>query len=331
MEKITFQEWMKGDSAEKHRFYLLQLNISRRFWEQSFFPQVKEKFHTDIVHRFSDDKSWKVKEPDLLIPSLFPKKEIIMLDGVSEEVAHRLSHKAIIPPHCIVLYFISQSLKKNWLKGIMILIEFEEQDFAHWVLQVSQGLSKNLSPLILKTLYKYWWEYDLLEGDIIDFLLQAKSLPNLSITDLEIFFEKSEKTLLFRFLDALSDRNADLSNQFFFALMKINYPPILLVTMIARRYRLIAQIISTKEENKDLWKNTKLNSFEIQKIKKYTKKYSLSDFKEIFNSLRQLDRLLKTTNSDFTVLMLDLIHQIAVRTAQPKVYRGDSASSANEI
>jgi DNA polymerase III delta subunit len=100
--------------------------------------------------------------------------------------------------------------------------------------------------------------------------------------------------------------------------------------MIARRYRLIAQIIATKEENKDLWKNTKLNSFEVQKIKKYAKKYSLSDFGEIFNSLRHLDRLSKTTNSDFPVLMLDLIHQIAVRTALPKVHQGDLASSANE-
>ena len=73
-------------------------------------------------------------------------------------------------------------------------------------------------------------------------------------------FEKSEKTLLFRFLDALSDRDTQLATKYFCSLQKINYPSSLLVSMIARRFRLMAQVLITGVENQDLWKKNRVLS-----------------------------------------------------------------------
>jgi len=101
--------------------------------------------------------------------------------------------------------------------------------------------------------------------------------------------------------------------------------------MIARRYRLMAQVLITGVENQDLWKNNRINPYEIRKIKMYSKKYSPSEITNIFHSLRQMDRLLKTTNSDFSILILDFIDQISIRTSPPHSQSLPSISSLNEI
>jgi len=62
MEKMTFQKWLTSNLPKNQCFFLISFNVSRRFWEQYYFPQIKAKFQTNIVHRVSDEKSWKEME-----------------------------------------------------------------------------------------------------------------------------------------------------------------------------------------------------------------------------------------------------------------------------
>ena len=101
--------------------------------------------------------------------------------------------------------------------------------------------------------------------------------------------------------------------------------------MIARRFRLMAQVLITGVENQDLWKKNRVSPFEIRKIKTYNKKFSPSEITNLFYSLRHMDRLLKTTNSDFSILMLDFIDQISVRTPTLHPQLKQSVSSLNGI
>jgi len=332
MEKMTFQKWLTSNLPKNQCFFLISFNVSRRFWEQYYFPQIKAKFQTNIVHRVSDEKSWKEMEAERTLPKLFPEKEIILLDAISEKDAWEIAQKKSFPAHLIFFYLMSGEPTQPWPDvTTMIQVGFGEREFYQWIEKVTGEKFSRLSTAVIKSLYKYWREYDLGEEDIIDFIRQAVSSPNITPLDVELFFEKSEKTLLFRFLDALSDRDSQLATNYFCSLIKINYPSNLLISMIARRYRLMAQVLITGVENQDLWKNNRINPYEIRKIKMYSKKYSPSEITNLFHSLRQMDRLLKTTNSDFSILILDFIDQISIRTSPPHSQSLPSISSLNEI
>lgn len=331
MEKTTFQKWITSDIPSNQYFFLISLNISRHFWEQYYFPQIKNKFQTNIVHRVEDEKVWKEMETKKMLPQLFPIKEIILLDGISEKGAFEIAQKKSIPTHLKFFYLTEDELTKPWSNVTIIQVGFGEKEFYQWIEKTAGEKFAGLSGAVIKSLYKYWMEYDLSEEDIMGFIRQSQSISNMTPLDVELFFEKSEKTLLFRFLDALSDRNSQLATQYFCSLLKINYPSHLLLTMIARRFRLIAQVLITGVENQDLWKKNRVSPFEIRKIKTYSKKFSPSEITNFFASLRHMDRLLKTINCDFSILMLDFIDQISVKTQEEDPQTEHSVSSLNGI
>jgi hypothetical protein len=331
MEKTTFQKWITSSIPSNQYFFLISLNISRRFWEQHYLPQLKNKFQTNIVHRVEDEKIWKEMEAKKMLPQLFPSKEIILLDGISEKGAFEIAQKKSIPAHLIFFYLTESELTKPWSNITIIQVGFGEREFYQWIEKTAGEKFAGLSGAVIKNLYKFWIEYDLNEEDIMGFFRQSQSISNMTPLDVELFFEKNEKTLLFRFLDALSDRDSQLATQYFCSLLKMNYPPHLLLTMITRRFRLIAQVLITGVENQDLWKKNRVSPFEIRKIKTYSKKYCPSEMTNFFASLRHMDRLIKTTNCDFSILMLDFIDQISVKTQLQDPQSEHSVSSLNGI
>jgi len=263
---------------------------------------------------------------------LFPKKEILLLDGVSEALAFQIAHGKTSHPHSFFLYIVQNKLTKSWNDIPLVQVEFTEEEFRQWIQKIAgKSLYSQLSAPVLHSLYQRWKDFDLGEEDIFSFFHHYQPLTGLIPLDVELFFEKSEKTLLFRFIDALSDRNAELATKYFFSLQKINYPPNLLVVMVARRYRLIHQILLIGVDNQDLWKKNKVSPFEIRKIKNFAKKYSPSEITNIFSLLRDLDRLSKTVHCDFSDLMLDLIAQISVKILPSRSERVPSAFSPDEI
>ncbi|MDI9595840.1 MAG: hypothetical protein QM279_11540 [Atribacterota bacterium] len=331
MEKTTFQKWITSDIPNNQYFFLISLNISRHFWEQYYFPQIKTKFKTNIVYRVENEKTWKEMEAERMLPKLFPEKEIILLDGISEKGALEITQKKSIPDNLIFLFLNEGELTKPWTNVTIIHVGFGEKEFYQWIGKTAGEKFSGLPAAVIKSLYKYWREYNLREEDIMGFIRQTELLPKRTPLDVELFFEKSEKTLLFRFLDALSDRDTQLATKYFCSLQKINYPSSLLVSMIARRFRLMAQVLITGVENQDLWKKNRVSPFEIRKIKTYSKKFSPSEITNLFYALRHMDRLLKTTNSDFSILMLDFIDQISVRTPTLHPQLKQSVSSLNGI
>ncbi|HAX97996.1 MAG TPA: hypothetical protein DCY12_03685 [Candidatus Atribacteria bacterium] len=331
MEKTTFQKWITSNIPSNQYFFLISLNISRHFWEQHYFPQIKTKFKTNIVHRVDNEKTWKEMEAERMLPKLFPEKEIILLDGISEKVAFEMNQKISFSANLIFLYLTESELTKPWKNTTIIQVGFGEREFTKWIEKTAGKKFSSLPAAVIKSLYKYWVEYNLGEEDIMSFIRQTEFLPKLTPLDVELFFEKSEKTLLFRFLDALSDRNSQLATKYFISLLKINYPSNLLVSMIARRFRLMAQVLITGIENQDLWKKNQVSPFEIRKIKTYSKKYSPSEITNLFDSLRHMDRLLKTTNSDFSILMLDFIDLTSIRTPTLHSQPEQITSSPNGI
>ena len=93
--------------------------------------------------------------------------------------------------------------------------------------------------------------------------------------------------------------------------MGVGFPPSLLLTHIARRFRLLWQAQETEEEVVDLWSGRKLSSFEWErKILKNKNKYNLEEIKRAFEVLYQTDRAIKTRNPDPESLLLGMLVKI---------------------
>jgi len=254
------------------------------------------------VVRISNVNDWEEKKQDLCQPALFARRILLVLEEVGEKLAVEIWQERRLERDTSILYLLRDRPGKTWQSVSTVDVSLSDR-------QLLEGLIKRCGKTIhsqaLGRLVRLWKEYDLKAGDIEQWAGQINREGPIQVQDVESHFEKSEKVLLFGFLDAVSEKNIDTAQRLFAGLMKLGYPPTLLLSNLARRFRLILQALETKEKEKDLWKGTKLSPFEFSKIQKTANNYDSEHISEIFRVFSQVDRHTKSQNIPFEVLMLD--------------------------
>jgi len=308
--KVEFKTWMNQDI--KGRCFVLELAVGGKYFEDHCWPQIVEKLGGGKVVRIKGKKEWEEKGGGAILPSLFGEKKILLLEDLEESLA--LKVKNISSPHFLV--FISSGWRggKEWSDDTWIKVEPPRYDLENFWKKSAKNKGIFLDNQVLRSLSRWSKEYDWGEEDVEQFLSQFSEGEIVKMEDVELYFEKNERTLLFRFLDATGERNLEGAIFYLRSLLQIGFSPSLLLTNVARRFRLLWQAQETKEETVDLWSGRKLSPFEWrEKILKNKNKYNLEEIQRAFEILYQVDKALKTRNPEPEALLLGMLVKIMAK------------------
>ncbi len=281
-------------------FYLC---INRRMWDREIFPAVKKQLNIERVIRIQGKEEWGKRRQEFLNPSLFPVKNAIVFENTEEKDVLDIFRKEKSLEDTVFLCILTAKPKKSWTKIPVIEVRVPEREIMG---SLCRRYGCNPTAKALDALVRFWREYDLSDEDIEQFLC-SRSKDTIDILDVEVFFEKNEKTLTFGFLDEVGKKNAMRAQLHFSRLMQLGTPPALLLTLLARRFRLIYQILESGETSTDLWKGSALNQFEMKKIQVTAKNFTLQEARTVLYTLAAVDRRLKTSPVDFEAMMLETI------------------------
>ncbi|HPZ81218.1 MAG TPA: hypothetical protein PK844_00710 [Candidatus Atribacteria bacterium] len=307
MEKVEFKTWIGQDI--KGRCFVLELSAGGKYFEDQCWPQMVEKLGGGKVVRIKGEREWEEKGEEAILPSLFGEKKILLLEDLEESLALKI--KKTSSPHFLV--FISSGWRggKEWDDSTWVKVEPPRGDWEDFWEKEARRRKLSLDYQVVRSLSRWSREYDWGEEDVEQFLSQFPEGETVKMEDVELYFEKNERTLLFRFLDATGERNLERATFYLHSLLGVGFPPSLLLTHIARRFRLLWQAQETEEEVVDLWSGRKLSSFEWErKILKNKNKYNLEEIKRAFEVLYQTDRAIKTRNPDPESLLLGMLVKI---------------------
>lgn len=310
MEKVEFKTWLNQDV--KGRCFVLELSVGRKYFEDQYWPQVVEKLGGGKVVRIRGKKEWEERGKKAALPSLFGEQKILLLEDLEEDLALKI--KNLRSPHFLV--FISGGWRgvKEWSDSTWIKVEETHYGWENFWKDRAKSRGILLDHRVLKSLSRWSKEYDWAEEDVEQFLSQFSEGETVKVEDIEFYFEKNERTLLFRFLDAIGERNRERAIFYLRSLLQIGFSPSLLLANLARRFRLLWQAQETKEETIDLWSGKKLNPFEWkEKIIKNKNNYSPEEIKRAFEILYQVDKILKTQNPDPETVFLGMLAQLMAK------------------
>ncbi|MEN3203134.1 MAG: hypothetical protein ABDK87_05330 [Atribacterota bacterium] len=313
MERQRFEEWLRSELSGN--FFLCERRVSQVYFREICVPEIQEKCKASGISWVHGESEWEKKRQELVSPSLFPRREVIFLEGFKEEGVLKIAQEA--PRYLEVLFFLllspAETLKEPfWRKFPRIIVEESREVFLHFLREEEARLDLVLEDDARESLFRLASEYELQRGDIVDFLERCRG-GRVTKDEVEAFFTQSEKALLFRFLDALGERNAASALRYVYRLLDQQFPPSLLVTHLARRFRLFAQFCESGETRRDLWQGKEINPLEARKIEKMKKHFTSSDVPRIFAVLRTADRILKTQSVDprlWCVLLVSGITQL---------------------
>ncbi|MGQ9623327.1 MAG: hypothetical protein ACUVTO_07845 [Candidatus Caldatribacteriaceae bacterium] len=308
MGRKSFEEWLR--EKERGSFLILERRVNRARFEEWCIPQILEKVSASRFSWVRNREEWEEKRKGLLLPALFPEKEVVFLEGIDEGLALKIARES--PSYSLVFFFFlpeEELTRGDWRRFPWIVLK-EEGVFELFLKNRLQALGLFLEEEARVCLFRLLEEYELQETDIEAFLRQFRRGERIKEKDVEVFFEQSERALLFRFLDAVGERNASLALQYGYRLLGKKFPPALFLSHLARRFRLLLQLYLVEEKRKDLWQKREISSFEMQKIQKMQAHFSLPDILRIFQALQMADRLLKTQSIDPQAFLLSLITEI---------------------
>ncbi len=285
-------------------FYLC---VNRKWWDGEIFPLIKKQMSIERVVRIHGKEEWKARKEEFLHPSLFPVKTAVIFEDINERDALDVFRNERGMKDTVFFYFMTTKPKKNWSKISVVEVRLPEKEILARLCR-RQGCMPTTKAL--DSLVYFWREYDLSEEDIEQFLSNLGK-DKIDILDVQVFFEKSEKTLTFGFLDEISKKNVRRAQLHFSRLMQTGTPPALLLNLLARRFRLFYQILECGETQKDLWKESTLNQFEMRKIQGAVRNFTLQEARSVLYQLAEADRLLKTSSVDFEKMMLGILLNIS--------------------
>ncbi len=316
MGRKSFEEWLR--EKEKDSFLVLERRVNRAHFEEWCIPQILEKVSTSRFSRVRNREEWEEKKRELLLPALFPEREVVFLEGIDENLALAIARESPSYPSAFFFFLPEEELtRSDWRRFPWIVLK-EEGVFEQFLKRRLESLGLSLEDRARVRLFRLLEEYELQETDIETFLRRFRRGERIRKEDVEVFFEKSERTLLFRFLDAVGERNTSLALQYGYRLLEEKkFPPTLFLSHLARRFRLLLQLYVVGEKRKDLWQGREVSSFEIQKVQRMQTYFSLSDIPRVFQALRMADRLLKTQSVDSQAFLLSLITEIVEPQKSP--------------
>ncbi|HSV31451.1 MAG TPA: hypothetical protein VLH40_05440 [Atribacteraceae bacterium] len=311
LANLGFEQWIKSD-APGERFICFHLQVSRSVWEDAFLPRCLTRFRAERVVRITSEEDWEEVRYDLCQPSLFSRRILVLLEEVGSRLAMSLWEEKKLGADTTVLYLLRELPGKWWAEVPIVMVSATDRQFLE---NLIHRCGRAIHPQALGILVRLWRDYDLKPSDITQWVKQLSGKNSIEAGEVESYFERSEKVLLFGFLDAASSRDLSLAYRMFTGLMKIGYPPPLVLSHLARRFRLMLQALETKELKVDLWKGTKLSPFEFNKIKKNAGKYTVQQIKAIFAALSRVDWQLKSQSIPFDLLMLDFFTAVPIERA----------------
>lgn len=310
MEKVEFKTWVSQEI--KGHCFVLEILVGRKYFEDQYWPQIVEKLEGGKVVRLRGKKEWEERGKEAILPSLFGERKILLLEDLEESLALKI--KNVTSPHFLVFISADWRGKKGWSDSTWIKVEESHYNWENFWKDRAKSKGILLDYRVLKSLARWSKEYDWTEEDVEQFLSQFSTGETVKMEDVEFYFERNERTLLFRFLDAIGERNRERAIFYLRSLLQIGFPPSLLLANLARRFRLLWQAQETKEEAIDLWSGRKLNPFEWKgKIIKNKDKYSSEEIKRAFEVLYQVDKTLKTQNPELETLLLGMLAKLMAK------------------
>jgi len=320
LAKETFREWWSKDSAS--RLFLFELKVGRKLFEEWHLPLIVEKLAVQKVIQVEGEEEWKEKKTLFLLPSLFPEAMLFLLWGISEKTAWEIKEKFSVPPF-FFLAFLRKVEERKWNDVPWVVIEPDEQALRKIWYSRAQKFDVSLSKAGEKKLFHFLERYDLGMSDVEDFFAYFAGQKELGGEEVAFFFERDEKVLLFRFLDALGKRDKTGAFHYLQMLWRADFSPSWLIAQIARRFRLLLQVYEGGGTTHDLWQGKELHPFEAEKIEAMKEKYRLPEVHQAFTLLRTADRLTKTQNIDPKIVLARVIEEMMTPPAPGSVFGSD--------
>ena len=118
--------------------------------------------------------------------------------------------------------------------------------------------------------------------------------------DIEAISHESIESKIFNMLDAMCDKNQKLVLDKYFDMLQNKEEPLMILAMIRRQFRIMLQVaeLSNKgySEN-ELFKEFKIQSFVVQKMKNYlTKYFKMKDVINALEKINETDKAIKSGN-----------------------------------
>ncbi|MGQ9746465.1 MAG: hypothetical protein ACUVQZ_01650 [Candidatus Caldatribacteriaceae bacterium] len=310
MVRESFKEWLYKETAS--RFFLFHLKGSKKLFEEWHLPFIVQKFGIQKIVHVEDEETWKEQKDLLFVPSLFSEATLFLLWGISEKVAWEIKERLAIAPFFFI-FFPSKIFEKRWKNVPQVIMEANTKEIQNFLSLEAKKLGVFLNASAEKKLLHFVLTYHLGEKDIFHFLSSCKRDREIIVEDVESFFAKDERFLLFRFLDAIAKREEAKSFFYLEMLQGIDFAPSWLIAQIARRFRILLQIYEGEGNVQDKWQEKELSPFEAEKIMTMKETYSLPEVYRAFTLLRIADRLIKTQNTDPKAVLARTIGEIVSR------------------
>ncbi|MCX7667420.1 MAG: hypothetical protein N2Z84_00600, partial [Atribacterota bacterium] len=302
-----FKEWYERDLSS--RFFLFELRVGRKLFEDWYLPFVVRKLKVQRVVDVTGEEEWKRVVDSLFTPSLFPEAILFVLWEIPEKVI--LGAKSTLTSTPFFFLFVSQGMDEQKWKGVpCVIVKPDEQVLRKFCSSMAQRFNVFLSRVVEEKLLHFLEIYNLGKGELEYFFSCFAGRKDITGEEIEWFFEREEKVLLFRFLDALGRREQAKTFHYLQMLWRLDFSPSWLITQIARRFRLLLQCYEGEVMTRDVWQGKNLHPFEAEKIITMKEKYSLPEVYRIFTLLRTADRLVKTQSGDSRITLTRIVGEI---------------------
>ncbi len=131
---------------------------------------------------------------------------------------------------------------------------------------------------------------------LIAFLGEEKIIKPHCVRELTSAKSKDD---IFGLVDAIGMKNKKLATDLLKSQWQFGSPPLHILSMLARQYRILLQVRDHAGETSDsLAKKLKLHPFVVKKSLAQARKYSEADLKKMYTKILEMDRLMKTAPFD---------------------------------
>lgn len=307
MAKETFKEWYERDVSS--RFFLFELRIGRKLFEDWYLPFMVRKLKVQRVIEVEGEEEWKKVTDSFFAPSLFPETILFVLWEVPEKVILKVKNTLASTPFFFL--FVSQKVEEQkWNDVPCVSVKPDERVLRKFWSSMAQQFGVSLNKVAEGQLSRFLSTYNLGKHDLEYFFSCFAGKQDVTGEEVEWFFEREEKVLLFRFLDALGKREEAKTFHYLQMLWRLDFSPSGLIAQIARRFRLLLQYYEGETMARDVWQGKNLHPFEAEKIITMREHYSLPEVYRAFTLLRTADRLTKTQSTDSRITLTRIVGEI---------------------
>lgn len=224
----------------------------------------------------------------------------------------------------ICLIFLEKGKKADKSKKIVKkindiggLIEFNKltgRDLDNWIKKSFKEQNKNISKTNINYLIQASAYFDRnahktlydLKNEIIKLTTYLGNRKEIKTQDIDNIVAKSLERNIFKLLNSISEKNVNNSLKIFNEMYMLNEPIQLILHMIIRQFRLMLMYKVLKAKGyyeNDISKKMKVKFYEFNKIKNYSRNFSMDQLEKGLNLCLKVDKYLKTSSMNEKLLM----------------------------